>query len=57
MAEKRKDKEWLLNGDIDKPVFLVSKSTNTELDNHPNFKFIRREGGFNFYKREIPRLR
>ena len=57
LSEKRKDKEWLLNGDIDKPVFLVSKSTNTELDNHPNFKFIRREGGFNFYKREIPRLR
>ena len=55
LSEKRKDRDWLLTGDIDKPVFLVSKSTNKELNNHPNFKLLKTEGGFNFYQREITR--
>ncbi|MCO4815024.1 MAG: hypothetical protein KC454_09945, partial [Flavobacteriales bacterium] len=53
LSEKRKDREWLLNGDIDKPVYFVSKSTNLELDNHPNFLLIGKKGGFRFYKRDI----
>lgn len=52
LDDKRKDQQWLLTGGIDKPVYLVSKSTNTELDAHPNFKRIKAEGGFIFYKRE-----
>lgn len=51
LSENRKNRDWLLTGDIDKPVFLVSKSTNRELHNHPNFNLIKTEGGFNFYKR------
>ena len=53
LSEKRKDRDWLLNGDIDKPVYFVSKSTNLELDTHPNFKLIGKKGGFRFYKRDI----
>jgi len=54
LSANRKNKEWLLNGDIDMPVFFVSKSTNDELTSHPNFKLLKTEGGFNFYKREVP---
>ena len=53
LSEKRKDQNWLLNGDIDKSVYFVSKSNNIELDNHPNFKRIKKVGGFIFYVREI----
>jgi len=51
--KKLPDREYLLNGPIDKPVYFVTKSTNKELDNHPNFKLLKKEGGFRFYKREI----
>jgi 4-amino-4-deoxy-L-arabinose transferase-like glycosyltransferase len=50
--EKRKDQNYLLNGDIEKPVYLVTKSTNRELDSHPGFKLIKADGGFRMYKRE-----
>ena len=53
LREERKAQEWLLTGDIDKPVYLVSKSTNIELDNHPNFRLIKAVGGFRFYKRDF----
>lgn len=53
LSDKRKDQTWLLTGKIDKPVYFVSKSTNIELDTHPNFKLIKKEGGFRFYKREV----
>lgn len=49
--EKRKDLNWLLNGDTDKDVYMVSKITNTELDLNPAFRKISTEGGFNFYVR------
>ncbi len=49
--EKRKDLNWLKFGQIDKPVYFVSKSTNTELDNVAGFRLIKTEGGFRFYKR------
>ena len=46
------DKEWLLNGEIDKPVYIVAKSTAKEmLDKHPDCRFIKQEGGFIFYSR------
>ncbi len=52
LSEKRLNQDWLLNGDIDKTVYFVSKSNNTELDEHPNFKLIKKVGGFRFYVRE-----
>ena len=46
------NKDWLLSGKIDKPVYMVAKSTAKELfDKHPDCKFIRQEGGFLFYCR------
>jgi len=46
------NKEWLLNGEIDKPVYIVAKSTAKEmLDKHPDCRFIKQEGGFIFYYR------
>ena len=51
LNEASKDQKWLLDGEIDKPVYMISKITNTELDNHTNFKKIKTEGGFSFYKR------
>ena len=51
LREESKDIVWLLAGKIDKPVYLVSKSTNRELDTYPEMEFINAEGGFRFYKR------
>lgn len=48
-----KNMKWFLSGEIDKPVYLVSKSTNIELDSHPNFTLIQKKGGFKFYLREV----
>jgi hypothetical protein len=46
------NKEWLLNGEIDKPVYLVAKSTAKDLfDKHPDCRLIKQEGGFLFYCR------
>jgi hypothetical protein len=46
------NKEWLLNGKIDKPVFIVTKSTaKSQFDKHPDCIFIKKEGGFLFYYR------
>jgi 4-amino-4-deoxy-L-arabinose transferase-like glycosyltransferase len=46
------NKDWLLNGEIDKPVYIVTQSTKKFLiDKHPDCKFIKQEGGFLFYCR------
>jgi hypothetical protein len=46
------NKDWLLNGNIDKPVYMVTKSTEKSLmDKHPDCRFIKQEGGFLFYVR------
>jgi len=46
------NKDWLLDGDIDKPVYIVAKSTSKkEMDKHPDCRFIKQEGGFLFYSR------
>lgn len=49
----RFERDWLMNGEIDKPVYFVSKSTNRELDDHPNFELIEAKGGFRLYKRAL----
>jgi hypothetical protein len=46
------DNNWLLNGNIDKPVYIVAKSTSRNLfDEHPDCVFLKQEGGFIFYCR------
>jgi len=46
------NKEWLLNGEIDKPVYLIAKVTNRSFfDRHPDCTLIKQEGGFLFYYR------
>ena len=46
------NKEWLLNGEIDKPVYIIAKSTSKAMfEQHPDCRFIKQEGGFLFYCR------
>jgi 4-amino-4-deoxy-L-arabinose transferase-like glycosyltransferase len=46
------DRDWLLNGDIDKPVYMVAKSTEKQMfEKHPDCRFLKQEGGFLFYIR------
>ncbi|MGA1977207.1 MAG: glycosyltransferase family 39 protein [Bacteroidales bacterium] len=50
--EKSSDREWLLNGPIDKPAYLVAKVTSKNLfDKHPDCVLLKQEGGFLFYLR------
>lgn len=44
--------DWLMNGDIDKDVYFVTKSDNKELENHPEIQKIKTEGSFSFYIRK-----
>jgi hypothetical protein len=49
---ERSNKEWLLNGDIDKPVYIVAKSSAKDVfDKRADCRFIKQEGGFLFYYR------
>ncbi len=51
--EKSFDVNWLLNGDIDKPAYFISKIDRPEeYENHVNLKEIYRKNGFVFLKRE-----
>lgn len=44
--------DWLLNGNVDKPVFFVTKFDRyEEYRNHPNLEIIKEENGFIFLKR------
>lgn len=49
----RHDQEYLLRGDIDKPVYFVTKNTMLLLDDPKlkGFKLLKNEGGFKFYLR------
>jgi len=50
--------QWLLYGEIDRPVYFVSKITNTDLFSVPGMKLQYSKNGFLFFKRELPyRLR
>ncbi|MEO5905576.1 MAG: glycosyl transferase, partial [Saprospiraceae bacterium] len=52
---KSYDIEWLLHGDIDKPVYFVSKADRTErFSPYPELKELYRKNGFVFLKRELP---
>lgn len=45
------DYYWLIDGEVDKPVYMVAKVGKT-LDN-PNFEIIGKSGGYVFYKRSL----
>lgn len=50
--KKSLDKGWLLTGDIDKPVYIVTKiGKEQELKELPEFEEIGRKNGFVFYRR------
>ena len=51
-VNKRSDYKYLLDGDIDKPVLIVCKITDTRLTERPDLKLLGEEGGFRFYLRE-----
>lgn len=54
---KSYDKQWLYTGDIDKPVYVMTKVTKRdELERYPELKKIGEKNGFVFFKRE-PRSR
>lgn len=47
------DQQWLLEGDIDKPVYFVTKSNKThKLEPYPDIRLLKTAGGFAFFKRE-----
>ncbi|MCB0497892.1 MAG: glycosyltransferase family 39 protein [Cyclobacteriaceae bacterium] len=51
--EKRADKNWLITGEIDKPVYIISKITDTYLPQRPDLQLLKEEGGFRFYYRPV----
>lgn len=48
---KRSDEHWLLTGNIDKPVYIITKITDTYVPTLPGVKLVKEEGGYRFYKR------
>jgi hypothetical protein len=53
--KKYYDLDWLLQGDIDKPVYFVSKIHKLDrFRKYPDIKELYRKNGFVFLKREIP---
>jgi 4-amino-4-deoxy-L-arabinose transferase-like glycosyltransferase len=51
--EKSYDQEWLLTGDIDKPVYFVTKVDRLDrIGDYPELKELYRKNGFVFYKRD-----
>ena len=49
------NKDWLFNGEIDKPVYVVCKNTSEAdlVKYYPTLKKIKSKNGFVFFKREI----
>lgn len=53
--KKSLDLEWLVSGDTDKPVYVVSKNIAAEefASKYPQFSKVKSKNGFVFFKREI----
>lgn len=50
---KANDLDWLLNGDIDKPAYFVSKITRAdEFLKHPNLEVLKSEAGWVYFRRK-----
>lgn len=46
-------KAWLMNGNIDRPAYFISKiQTKDEFVAHPNLELLGQDGGFVFYRRK-----
>lgn len=53
--ENSYNQDWLLTGEIDKPVYFVIKVDRTErLGQYPELKELYRKNGFVFLKRDVP---
>lgn len=49
------DEEWLLHGDVDRPVYVVSKATSAaDVAAIPGLKELYRKNGFIFFRRDVP---
>lgn len=46
--------QWLLYGEIDRPVYFISRVTNTDLFSVPGMRLLYSKNGFLFFKREPP---
>ena len=46
---------WLINGDVDRTVYFVSKKSKPILllQNSKNLELIKDQAGYQFYKREL----
>lgn len=53
LSNEQKTTNWLVNGEIDKPVYLITKSNYLEVDLWKQFTLIKTQGGYNLYKREV----
>jgi 4-amino-4-deoxy-L-arabinose transferase-like glycosyltransferase len=51
--EERSDKNLLLNGRVDKPVFIITKITDKSLTDRQDLQLIKEEGGYRFFERKI----
>lgn len=50
------NEQWLLTGNIDKPVYFVSKVDRIDnFKKYPELKELYRKNGFVFLKREVPK--
>jgi 4-amino-4-deoxy-L-arabinose transferase-like glycosyltransferase len=49
--DKRANKQWLVTGEIDKPVYVISKITDKYLPTLSDLELLKEEGGYRFYKR------
>ncbi len=48
---KEQDLEWLLRGDIDKPVYFGTRYSRVFLDNIEGFELVKSHGAFKLYRR------
>ena len=49
---KSEDEDWLLHGDIDKHVYIMTKNGSDSYDQNPELKVVLKKGGYVVYKRE-----
>lgn len=47
----QKEMQWLLHAQTDQKLLFVSKVTNKDLDENPEFKFILQKGGYKLFER------
>ena len=50
-SDIRRNKNRLLNGPVDKPVYFITKVHKTQMREHPGFVLMYEKGGFGFYRR------